>query len=378
MRKWYKDNNIQDNILTYASSGIIIVAFYFIVTQFGIVKQFLLDTINICLPFICGLVFAFLLSSMCNKIENRLPNIFKQNTKRFIASIISICFLIACIIVFLIVLIPQITTSITQLASNMQSYIVDLSNWLKYLAIKYNISQEMADNLLMYSNQLLNTGINFVQDNLPKIMTVTYTTLTSIGSIIIGIIVALYILIDKESIQRQFRKLGHAFLKDKHYDYVHHVILLSADRFNGFIVGKIIDSIIIGIICFIGMTVMNLDYPVLISFIVGLTNIIPFFGPFIGAVPSMFILLMIEPVQALWFSIWILVLQQLDGNIIGPSILGDSMGLSSMWIMFAIIVGGGFFGIIGMLLGVPTFSVIYILLKEYAEKREAAKITHNE
>lgn len=369
MRKWYKDNNIQDNILTYASSGIIIVAFYYIITHFAVVKSFLLNALNICLPFICGLVFAFLLSGMCNKIEKRLPNVLKQNTKRFIASTASICFLVLCIIIFLIVLIPQITSSVTQLASNMQSYIVDLSDWLKYLAIKYRISQEMADNLLAYSNQMLNTCINFVQNNLPKIMTVTYTTITSIGSIIIGIIVALYILIDKEKIQAQFRKLGHAFLKDKHYNYVHHVIMLSADRFNGFIVGKIIDSIIIGIICFVGMTVMKLEYPVLISFIVGITNVIPFFGPFIGAVPSIFILLMIEPIQALWFSIWILALQQLDGNIIGPYILGDSLGLSSMWIMFAIIVGGGFFGIIGMFLGVPTFSVIYILLKEYAEKR---------
>ena len=136
-----------------------------------------------------------------------------------------------------------------------------------------------------------------------------------------------------------------------------------------FFEGKLLDSLIIGIICFIFMILFRMEYSLLVAVIIGLTNIIPFFGPFIGAVPSIFILLIISPLQALIFAVFILVLQQVDGNIIGPRIIGDSVGLSSLWIMFAIIVGGAYFGVAGMILGVPVFSVIYTLLRDFVNKR---------
>ncbi|MBR3936215.1 MAG: AI-2E family transporter, partial [Oscillospiraceae bacterium] len=147
-------------------------------------------------------------------------------------------------------------------------------------------------------------------------------------------------------------------------------IARESDRiFSGFINGKLIDSLIIGILCFIGMSIIGFDFTLLISFIVGVTNVIPFFGPFFGAIPSVLILLMVDPWQALWFAIFVLVLQQLDGNVIGPKILGDNTGLPALWVMFAILVGGGMFGVIGMFVGVPAFAVIYQFTKEYLENR---------
>ena len=139
--------------------------------------------------------------------------------------------------------------------------------------------------------------------------------------------------------------------------------------FNSFIIGKTVDSLIVGVICYIVMLIFGWPYPVLISLIIGVTNMIPVFGPFIGAIPALFLLFIVDPSAALWFALFIIILQQIDGNIIGPLILQDSMGLPSLWIMFAIILGGGFFGLVGMFLGVPVFAVVYVIIKEIVNQR---------
>ena len=139
--------------------------------------------------------------------------------------------------------------------------------------------------------------------------------------------------------------------------------------FNSFIIGKTVDSLIVGVICYIVMLIFRWPYPVLISLIIGVTNMIPVFGPFIGAIPALFLLFIVDPSAALWFALFIIILQQIDGNIIGPLILQDSMGLPSLWIMFAIILGGGFFGLVGMFLGVPVFAVVYVIIKEIVNQR---------
>ena len=144
---------------------------------------------------------------------------------------------------------------------------------------------------------------------------------------------------------------------------------LTSRMFNSFIIGKMIDSLIIGVICFIGMLIMRLPFAVLISFIVGLTNMIPVFGPFIGAVPGIFILFIVDPIYSLIFAVFVLLLQQFDGNILGPMILGDQLGLPSLWVMFSIIVGGGMFGILGMFLGVPVFAVLYVVVRGFVSGR---------
>ena len=157
----------------------------------------------------------------------------------------------------------------------------------------------------------------------------------------------------------QTKKLILSISRDRVAEEIFNFLNFANKTFGGFISGKIIDSIIIGFICFGAMNVMGLPYPVLISTIIGVTNIIPFFGPFIGAIPSVVIIAIASPIQALYFLIMVVVLQQVDGNIIGPAILGNSTGLASFWVMFSIIVGGGLFGFIGMILGVPVFAIIY-------------------
>lgn len=377
MRNFFKNEDVKKNIFIYANSGIIIVLFFFILNNLGIVTVKIKEIFGILMPFIWGIILAFLLSSIANKIELFLLKTKLKNKSRRLLAVFSALFVMfLAITLFLLVLVPQIIMSASRLASSMSGYIISASNWINDLAIEYGITKEVVDYFLLYSKdmeEIINIILGWFQTNITSIMHLTFATISGVGSFVIGIIIAVYMLIDKEHLFRQFNKLGRAFLKDDAVYFIKDVIFLSIEKFNNFIIGKLIDSVIIGIICFIAMNVMKLDYSILISFVIGVTNIIPVFGPFIGAVPCAFILLIVDPIQALWFVIMIIILQQIDGNIIGPSILGDSMGLSSMWIMFAIIVGGGFFGVVGMFLGVPTFSVIYHLLREYADKKIAIK-----
>ena len=210
-----------------------------------------------------------------------------------------------------------------------------------------------------------------MNDLLPK--SNTYLTSITTGlinvfkvllNIIVGLIVSVYLLFSKETFIGQFKKLNYALFKPKKANIVIQTARKSNEIFGGFISGKILDSMIIGIICYIVLLIMKMPYPVLVSVIVGVTNIIPFFGPFIGAVPSFIIIVLANPIQGLYFLIFVVILQQVDGNIIGPNILGDSTGLSPFWVIFAIMVGGGLFGFAGMLLGVPTFAVIYYIMQE--------------
>ena len=173
-----------------------------------------------------------------------------------------------------------------------------------------------------------------------------------------------YLLIGKETFVGHGKKIVYAVLPSKYGNVVIHTMRITNQMFGGFVSGKILDSVIIGVICYVGLMILGMPYSLLVAVIVGVTNVIPFFGPFIGAVPSFILIALAEPVKGLYFLIFVLALQQVDGNIIGPKILGDSTGLSSFWVVFAILVGGGLFGFMGMLLGVPTFAVIYYLIRE--------------
>ena len=208
---------------------------------------------------------------------------------------------------------------------------------------------------------------------IPQIIQTTVNVTASVLNVIIGFIISVYMMFSKELFFARIHKLFTALFPEKSVEKMASVIHQSNDIFSGFISGKILDSFIIGLLCFIFMSIFGWPYAMLISVIVGVTNVIPYFGPFIGAIPSILILLMVEPWTALWFAIFILVLQQIDGNIIGPKILGDSTGLSAFWVIFAITIFGSLMGPLGMFIGVPLFAVIYSLVRQFAEWRLSQK-----
>ena len=369
MKKIILDENNKKNILVYSLSGIIIVAGAFILFNIGSLVEFIKDLINVLSPFIWGVAFAFIMSKFANFLEEKLPKDLAFKWKRFISSLLSVLLLIIIIALIVVIITPQLAESVSKLSSVISKFSENPTGWIKNAQINSNLPNAFIEILYDYSNTLVSSIWTSLKTFIPNIVNATINTVSGVLNFAIGFIVALYMLIDREKIVEAFRKFFKAFASDKVYVKMTVIFNVALTKFYRFFEGKLLDSLIIGVLCFVVMSILGLDFAMLISVIVGITNIIPFFGPFIGAVPSALILLMIDPVEALIFIIMILILQQVDGNIIGPRILGDSVGLSSLWIMFAIIVGGAYFGFFGMLLGVPIFSVVYYLIKEEVYKR---------
>ena len=329
-------------------------------------------------PIIIGIVIAYLINPIMVFFEKHLMRWIEPKMKkkakakklcRGIATLGALAVFILIIVVLLVMLVPQLVESIQGVATTLPSevqHLIDKTN--KYLSSDSEAANFVEDTLIYATNYIKDWAMN---DLLPK--SNTYLTSITTGlinvfkvllNIIVGLIVSVYLLFSKETFIGQFKKLNYALFKPKKANIVIQTARKSNEICGGFISGKILDSMIIGIICYIVLLIMKMPYPVLVSVIVGVTNIIPFFGPFIGAVPSFIIIVLANPIQGLYFLIFVVILQQVDGNIIGPNILGDSTGLSPFWVIFAIMVGGGLFGFAGMLLGVPTFAVIYYIMQE--------------
>lgn len=368
MKKLFNDPEIRKNVFTYSLSGIIIIIGAFAIFNIDAIFDFLANVIHVLSPFIWGVAFAFIMSKFANFIENKFPEKWSFKVKRLISSILSVVLLIGIIVFIVSIVAPQLVESISSLSTTIVSFTSNPTTWLNSFKDNTIFSGQILDSIYEIANSLVSSIFTIFKESLPTIVNATIDTAKSLLNFVIGFIVAIYLLIDRERIIASIKKTLKAYLPREKFDRMVMIFRLSISKFYKFFEGKLIDSLIIGVLCFIIMTILGLNYSMLISVIVGVTNIIPFFGPFIGAVPSALILLMVDPVEALIFVIMVLILQQVDGNIIGPKILGDSVGLSSLWIMFAIIVGGAYFGFFGMLLGVPVFSVIHYLINENIEK----------
>ncbi len=272
-------------------------------------------------------------------------------------------------------MVPELIKSIQNMMVNLPSEFNDFSDWVDEFMAE---DSQMANWLATLGIDLISIGEYlekiFQNQILPQLKTyMTYVASFTTGVIsafrmffnfVIGLVIALYLLVGKETFIGQGKKILYAVLPAKAGNNALRLLRVSHQLFGGFISGKIVDSAIIGVICYVGLIILKIPYSLLVAAIVGVTNVVPFFGPFIGAVPSFILIALAEPMKGLYFLVFVLALQQVDGNIIGPKILGDSTGLSSFWVIFAILVGGGLFGFMGMLFGVPTFAVIYWLIRE--------------
>ena len=332
------------------------------------------------MPVIYGFCLAFLLNPMLRFYEKKLlPKLggskLKPSVRRNISILMTYLTALTIFALFLAVVLPQVVQSGISIANNIPLYFKELQNlyyrinnlltnteWLHEPELAATLSGLSDSVITMLQSKIdgvgvwlagLGTGILGFAGNLAN----------GVINSIVGIIISIYLLADREKLFAQLKKLCSAIFPDNVYELLYDIALDCNRVFSGFIVGKIIDSVIIGIICFIGMSILGMPYPVLISVIVGVTNVIPYFGPFIGAVPSFFIILISDPIAALWFLLFILLLQQFDGNILGPKILGDVTGLSALWVIVSIMLFSGLFGVLGMFVGVPLFAVIYNIIK---------------
>ena len=377
--KWSKlKEETIENIKVFSISGILVVAFYTLINNveplFGV-----LQAIFVALsPFIYGIGIAFLLNPLRKIIEYSWlgKTNLKPRTKKIIASFGALFIGIIMLFVFFSILIPQMISSIQTFLSSFEGYVDSARNF-------FESNNFFSDDLLKTLNPVIDKGVSMLGDwvsnlasSLNAILMYSVIFAKSVMNFLIGMIIALYILLDEVNLKRQMKKVLYALLPEKTTKGILRTTRLTINTFNSFVAGKAVDSLIIGILCYIILSFMNMPYTPLISVLVGVTNMIPVFGPFLGAVPSILILLLVDPFRALEFAIFILILQQVDGNIIGPRILGGAVGLPTLYVMFAIIIGGALFGIFGMFIGVPVFSVIFVLVRDFIHQQlEKKKIT---
>ena len=345
----------------------------------GAVKGWLKNVLNILSPFILGAVIAYILNPVL-KASERLLNLISRGkmsrrVKRSLGLLMSYIFAFVVLGILVWIILPQIIESITNLIPQVYNWFKAFPTILNDLAIKYDLDLEMltqTETLTKILGKLETYITNLISDLtslIPQVFQLTTSVIGQFLDIIIGVIVSIYLLSSKELFYAHVKKFCYAILPGKVVDKLIEITHTSNYIFNGFIVGKIIDSAIIGVICYIVMTLFKWPYATLISVIIGITNIIPYFGPFIGAIPSILLLLIIDPYAAIKFTVFIIILQQVDGNIIGPKILGDTTGLSAFWVVFSITLFSALMGPVGMIIGVPTFAVIYALVREFSEWR---------
>lgn len=347
----------------------------FVLFKMRIIIELLKGITGILKPFLYGAVIAYLLAPLCNKIEEKLFQTFpKANRKAkrficFIAIVISLCVALAIVWMVIMLIIPQVWDSVMKIIDMVPQKITILNNWTEHMLENQPELQayfeEFANQAESHINSLLNVDtIQKVQSIINSLSVQVFGVLGVLKNISLGFLISAYLLGSRKLFGAQAGLILHGVFPDKWAGIIEEEIRYTDKMFNGFLVGKIIDSAIIGLLCFAGLSFMGFEAPAFIGVIIGITNIIPFFGPFIGAIPCGLLLLLENPMHCLYFIIFIFVLQQLDGNVIGPKILGNTTGVSSFWVLFSILLFGGMWGVVGMVIGVPLFAVIYDIIRK--------------
>lgn len=375
----------------YIPAALLVILFYFLIDRFTGFLSIVSAFMDILQPVFLGLAIAFLANPIMMFFErllsrflireNKKPNRWKLKRKkdfiRGICAILAVTLLVAIVAAFAVQILPQFIETVQYLINHLYEKIVGVIDWADELtgyAFADVMEAARTDGRIYVwidtAEKWIRDYLNLTEDNLASTLT-EYSLHFGriIVNVLIGIFIAIYMLISKETFKGHSKRFVAASFRPDIAEFILDVSRRGNQIFYGFIIGKIIDSIIIGIICWIGMTILGLNYSLLCSFIVGVTNVIPVFGPYIGALPTVILLFVTDPPQGIIFLIYILVLQQVDGNLIGPKILGDSTGISPFWVIFAIVVGGGLFGFLGMLLGVPTIALLLYILDQITIRR---------
>ncbi len=347
------------------------------VTNFETVLDYAGIAISLIMPFIIGFCIAYLLNPLMKTYETLCGRLDKKGKtakyRRVISVILAYLTVVLLITVFICIISPQIKDSVVTLVRNVQVWMPKFIEYIHPIIKDSQIVEVLSQQLSGIFNNLGNLLLEYSGNSISGILGGVKNVTGMLSNILLGFIISVYMLLGKEKFASQIKKLMTVCMRPARADKIIAVCDDAHKIFSSFLMGKIVDSIIIGVLCTIGMSILRLPFAALVGFIVGVTNVIPYFGAFFGGIIGILIILVVSPIKALWFGIFILVLQQIDGNVIGPRILSSSTGLSAFWVIFAIIIGGGLFGIVGMFLGVPAFALIYALVRSYINKKMEEK-----
>lgn len=363
--------------MTYFLVIVACILVYFAMLRIEAISNTFSKILDILKPVLYGCLIAYFLNPIVRKVDQYLVPALEKNMKnkekaknlsRSIGVAAAVVIMIAVVTALINMMIPELINSIRNLIFTLPSQINQLVKQVNNIKLDDSTMTSMLKNAMNEASTSLQNWIRTdLLDKVNELMTHLtvglYTLVMEMFHAVVGVIVSVYILFGKEKFISQSKKAAYAIFPAERANLFIHIAVKTNEIFGGFIIGKMIDSIIIGILCFVGTSILNMPYAMLVSVIVGVTNVIPFFGPYIGAIPSAILIALTNPVKGIYFLIFILLLQQFDGNILGPKILGNSTGLSAFWVIVSILLGGGLFGIVGMLFGVPTFAVIYYVIK---------------
>ncbi|WP_040463458.1 AI-2E family transporter [Amedibacillus dolichus] len=363
-------DEIHKKVWMYSIIVAVGILLYFALYRFQQLASFFSSFFSLLMPFILGFAIAFILNGPMMFFEAKLFGKLRcsKQVKRNLSALLSLVLFIAIVCFLLALLIPQLVESIASLVKSFPGYAADFQVFAIDFMKEHDINVEIINKFISDYN-IVGKLTEFVTSALPQMAKLTYQLGSTLLNVLLGIISGLYMMMDKERLLRYFKKLNYAIFPKNVAEYTHRLMLSSSQIFNNFIIGKAIDSLIIGILCYVGSILLGFPYAILLSVVVGVTNMIPVFGPFIGAIPGIVLLFIIHPITAVYYALFILVLQQFDGNILGPLILGDKLGLPSIGILFSVVIGGGLFNVVGMFIGVPCFAVIYMAVREWTHYR---------
>lgn len=349
------------------------IVFYLISSQVKLFSNKISDFIAILYPFIIGFAIAYLLNFILKFIENRIisEKMKGKSPAKVRAISMILTYFVAGTLCYLFVhfVWPELLESIIGLFNDIPNYVNNATIMINKLIEEFNLTPASMEILESKWKEITDFIMNFMTDIIPVIGNTIMIVLSSLWNIVLGVIVSIYLLKDKEKFFAISKKITYAIFNREHSYKILELTHRANKIFGKFLGGKILDSFIIAIITFVVLTIFKMPYTLLVTVIVGVTNVIPFFGPFFGAIPSVILVRFVSPIKAFWLLIIILIIQQLDGNVIGPKILGDSIGVSAFWILFALLIAGKFLGLVGMLLGVPLFAFIYSIIKDVTEER---------
>lgn len=359
-------------ILGIVSFGIIL---YFVLNQSGNVVKVLQFFIGLLMPVIVGLCIAFIANVPLRFFERKLfglqfwaDNRYVKKLKRPLSITLSFLFILGIILFVIFMVVPEFVRTVATFTEQIPVFFRKVQVWVNDLMKQYPNLASSVIALDLDWNSIGTNVLKFVQSGASSVLNSTISVATSVFSVafnfVIGFVFAIYFLLDKETLVRQLRKILYAFSSEKRGDYVVYVGKVSNKVFSNFITGQCTDAVILGGLCYIGMLIFQFPYALMISVLVGFTALIPVFGAFIGAFIGAFLILVTNPIQAVWFIIYLVILQQIEGNLIYPRVVGTSVGLPALWVLFAVTVGGSAMGVLGMLVGVPLCSVLYTLFRE--------------
>lgn len=350
----------------------LVILMLFILMNYSWLWETLMTLLGVVKPFIYGVCIAFIFNIPMQFFMRKLPPRKDGKKPKLLAALITLLCFILVITLIIWIIVPRIVDNIIMLLNNFDNYRAEVENFIEVLFANIGLEESAIDSLVNSLSDLSNQFIGVLQSLVPAMFNIVTTIASSITNVIFSILIAMYLVISKEVLIRQGDRIGKVLLNEKRYHVFKELMHLINDTFASFISGQGIEAVIIGVLCYIGCKILGIEYASIVSVIIGVTNMIPIFGAIIGTAFSALFIAFVNPIQGLVFLVFGICLQQFESNLIYPHVVGSSIGLPALWVLFAVTVGGGLFGVAGMIFGLPTFSVIYEVFRRYIIKKEKA------